>query len=281
MRPSLHEFLLSVFDSPWILYMVPSGITIYFIGLCVTAWLFIRRCDRSGLDTRHARAAAVLAVMGGLVGARIYYLLHHYEYVLEHEEILFRCGAGIASWGGYMGGFVVFVLYLRSRKQGVLEYLDVLASALGLGPFLIRWACFLNGCCYGTPTGLSWAVRYPSSSFAYRAHLEAGLIAPGGTHSLAVHPVQVYLSLLGLLGLVLTTLFWKAFARYRGFTFLFYWLLYGVSRFLLEFLRGDAPRYTSLGLTLSQLVISGLVCALLVGSWIRLRAARDATRWST
>jgi phosphatidylglycerol---prolipoprotein diacylglyceryl transferase len=113
---------------------------------------------------------------------------------------------------------------------------------------------------------LPWAVRYPVNSFAWRSHLGAGLIASGDTLSLPVHPVQIYLSLLGLFNFVLATVFWRKFAGYRGATFLFYWFVYGVVRFLFEFLRGDVPRYTPFQFTLSQLVILIVLCAVMVGA---------------
>jgi phosphatidylglycerol:prolipoprotein diacylglycerol transferase len=267
MRPRIYEFISSAFDSSAILYLIPSGITIYFVAVSVTTWLFLRRCNKSGLNSSQGAIAAMLAIIGGLVGARIYYLLHHYDYAFQHREVIFRFGGGIASWGAYIGGLSLFVLYLRNRKQDVLRYLDILASVLGLGPFLVRWACFLNGCCYGTPTDLPWAVRYPVSSLAWRSHLEAGLISSGDVYSLPVHPVQLYLSLLGLFNLVMASLFWKRYAGYRGATFLFYWFIYGTIRFFFEFLRGDVPRYTPLDLTLSQIVIVVVVCAVCVGFW--------------
>jgi len=271
MRPRINEFISSVLDSSTIFYLIPSGITIYFVAVSVATWLYLRRCNKSGLNSSQAAIAAMLAIIGGLAGARIYYLLHHYDYALRHREVIFRFGAGIASWGAYIGGLSLFVLYLRNRKQDVLRYLDILASVLGLGPFLLRWACFLNGCCYGTPTDLPWAVRYPVNSFAWRSHLEAGLVSSGDVYSLPVHPVQLYLSLLGLFCLVITSLFWKRFAGYRGATFLFYWFIYGISRFLFEFLRGDVPKYTPLEFTLSQMVIVVVVCAVCVGSWLLFR----------
>jgi phosphatidylglycerol:prolipoprotein diacylglycerol transferase len=154
---------------------------------------------------------------------------------------------------------------LHSRKEDTLRYLDVLASVLGLGPFLIRWACFLNGCCFGTPTGPAWGVCFPANSFAFRAQLGEGLLTTGDLKSLPVHPVQIYLSMLGLLLFVLSSLFWQKYAARRGATFLFYWLVYGACRFFLEFLRGDVPRYTVLGLTLSQFVILLVLGGVVVG----------------
>jgi phosphatidylglycerol:prolipoprotein diacylglycerol transferase len=243
----------------------------------VTAWLFVRRCNRSGLETRHAAIAAILAVAGGMLGARIYYLLHHYRYVLENPRVIVGFGAGIASFGAYIGGTLALVVYLRAVKQDLLRYLDVLGSVLGLGPFVVRWACFLNGCCYGTPSDLSWAVRYPAHTFAWRAHARNGLIGPGDELSLPVHPVQIYLSLLGLACFVIASRFWKRYAAYRGATFVLFWLVYGAGRFFLEFLRGDVPRYTAVGLTLSQIVIVAVLCAVVAGFlWPRGRAPKTS-----
>lgn len=283
MRPRLNEFLLNVFDSPKILYLVPSGITLYFIALCVAAWLYLRRCRSTGLDTRQAAIAGGLGIAGGLLGARIYYLLHHYDYVARNPDVILSFGAGIASWGAYIGGLSVFIFYLRARKLDTLRHLDVVASVLGLGAFFIRQSCFLNGCCYGTPSGLPWAVRYPAQgSLAFRSQLEAGLVSAGDLYSLPVHPVQLYLAALGLFDFVVVSLFWRRYRGYPGVTFVFYWLVYGTIRFLLEFVRGDVPRYTPAELTLSQIVIVLVLCAVLVASRVLLREhTRTWTRTST
>ena len=142
---------------------------------------------------------------------------------------------------------------------------------VALGKAIGRIGCLLNGCCYGTPTRSPWAVSYPSNSFAYRAHLEAGLVSSGDVRSLPVHPVQIYLALLALFDFVIASLFWKRFARYSGATFMFFWFIYGIGRFLLEFLRGDVPKYTAFELTLSQIVILIIICAVLAGSWVLFR----------
>ena len=282
MRPRINEFLINVFDSSSVLYLVPSSITIYFLAIGICAWLFLWRCGRTGLDTRRAAVAALLAVTGGLAGARIYYLLHHFDYVTGHPEVIFRFGAGIASWGAYFGGLLLFIFYLRAAKKDLPRYLDALASVLGLGPFIVRWACFMNGCCFGTPADLPWAVRYPADSFAFRSHVEAGLVDTGGSYSLPVHPVQVYLSLFGLLLFVLASRFWRKYRERRGATFVFYWFVYSAGRFVFEFMRGDVPRYTPLRLTLSQIVITIVVCALAAGVWAVSRSrAGNPARTST
>jgi phosphatidylglycerol:prolipoprotein diacylglycerol transferase len=265
MRPTLNELLLDKFNSPLLLYLIPSGIAIYVVAVGLTGWLLVKRSKSSGLSGARAAGAALWAVAAGLAGARIYYLLHHYDYVAQHVDVIYQCGRGLASWGAYIVGLSAFVLYLRVRREDTIEYLDVLASVLGLGPFVIRWACFLNGCCYGTPTDLPWGVSYPANSFAFRSQLQAGLVTVGDPRSLPVHPVQIYLSVLGLSLFVLATLFWKRFSNLRGATFLFYWFIYGASRFFLEFLRGDVPRYTVAELTLSQIVIVFVLAGIVAG----------------
>jgi phosphatidylglycerol:prolipoprotein diacylglycerol transferase len=275
MRPRLNEFLLNAFDSPALLYLIPSGITIYFVAIGLAFWLYVGRCRTTGLDAQRAAVAVTLAIAGGLLGARVYYLLHHFDHVSRNPDLIFRFGAGIASWGAYIGGLLVFVPYLLLRKMETLRHLDVLASVLGLGVFFVRLACFLNGCCYGTPTGAPWAVQYPAQgSLAFRSHLEAGLVSAGDFCSLPVHPVQIYLSALGLFAFVLTSLFWKRYRNCPGATFLLYWLVYGTGRFVLEFMRGDVPRYTRADLTLSQIVIVISLVALVVAARLLSRGRR-------
>lgn len=84
-------------------------------------------------------------------------------------------------------------------------------------------------------------------------------------------------TLFGLVMFLLASRFWKRYTEYRGAIFLFYWSAYGVGRFLLEYLRGNAPRHTPLGLALSQLVIIVVVYTAAVGCRVLLRTGRTRT----
>ncbi|MCK6622218.1 MAG: prolipoprotein diacylglyceryl transferase [Calditrichaceae bacterium] len=265
MRPRIIHFLTDLFDSHYVNYFVPTASIIYITALSAVAWLFIHRCKSSGLPKNVARGAILVGILAAIVGARLFYLLQHFDNTLQHPELILRFSGGTASWGAYLGGVTAFLLYLRKAKTHRLNYLDVLGSVFGIGPFIGRWACFLNGCCYGTPTNLPWGIQFPQNSFAYNAHLREGLINSADTLSLSVHPVQIYGSILAIIIFFITSYFWKKYSKFPGLTFLFYWLIYGVLRFFNEFFRGDVPRYTDLHLTHSQIIIIFIISGACLG----------------
>ena len=255
MRPRIVNFLADVFNTNYVNYFVPTGSIIYVAVIITVAWLFIHRCRNIGLPKNIAFGAILVGILGAMVGARLFYLILHIETTFEHPHSILRFGGGTVSWGGYLGGFAAFLLYLRKEQKHRLEYLDILASVLGIGPFIGRWACFLNGCCYGTPTALPWGVRFPQNSFAYNSHLRQGSIDAQSILSLSVHPVQIYASILSIIIFFITSYYCRKYRKVQGATFLFYWIIYGTVRFFIEFLRGDGLRYTDLNLTLSQIII--------------------------
>lgn len=254
MRPRIIDFLLQQFHTSYVIYLIPKGIVIYIVAISIVFWLFVKRCENSGLSKYYSLGIGIIAICSGIVGARVFYLLQHLDTVLVTPGLMFKLGPGTASWGAYIGGLLGFIIYVKIKKLDTLKYLDVSGSTLGLGPFIGRWACFLNGCCFGSPTSLPWAVRYPSNSFVYQSQLGTGMISKEESLSLPVHPVQIYSSLAGLLLFFLLTIFWKKHRIYPGVTFLTYWAIYCMLRFGDDFFRGDHNQYFIFNLSLSQII---------------------------
>lgn len=260
MRPRIIDNLEKATGSHFLALLVPSPLVMNVLAMLVVVWVFVKRTDRTGLSAYHTLGMSLWAIAGGLLGARLIVLLVNLKYTIAHPGILFDISGGTSSWGAYSGGFIAILIYAHRHQLALPIYLDILGSSMGLGPFIGRWSCFLNGCCYGKFSTLPWAVHYPMSSYPYQAHLKAGMIRQGAALSLSVHPFQLYLSLNALLVFFVTTLFWRNY-RHKGMgvVFAFYWLLYGSSRFMIEFFR-DALRYGLLQLTVYQ-----YVCLLVVG----------------
>jgi len=146
------------------------------------------------------------------------------------EGWVFYGGALCAAGGAY--------LVARARKIEYWRPMDFLTSAAPLGHAIGRIGCFLAGCCYGTPTGLPWAVRFPP------AH---------PTHGIPVHPTQLYevagnLALFGALTWMLPR------RRFKGQIFCWYVIGYAVLRFFVEDVRADNPHRWPGALTDSQFV---------------------------
>ncbi|RSL17995.1 phosphatidylglycerol:prolipoprotein diacylglycerol transferase [Edaphobacter aggregans] len=193
---------------------------------------------RAGLSTRAMYRAVVLSLLGGLWGANLLSLLVHGWEGGPLAAFAFVQGGKSLFGGLLLGGFAA-VLYFHYRKLPMLAYADAGMLALTLGYAIGRIGCFLNGDDYGTLTHVHWAVVYPPGTEAYEAHLERGWISPGDAWSLPIHPVQLYASLLGL-ALFVVLVAWRP--KWEGSRLCAYLIIYGVSRFFLEYLRGDFRR---------------------------------------
>ena len=179
-------------------YLVPTGTTLLVLAILVVVWVMVIRGRRVGLAPPAIVGASLSGVLCGLMGARLFHLLQHLPQSLESPTAWLNLWGGTTSWGAYLAGTLGFSLYLRLRRAPIPPHLDLLASALALGPLVSRWGCLLSGCCFGRPSDLPWAITYPSHSYAYLAHLDAGVIDAAATCSLPVPPVQIYASLAAL-----------------------------------------------------------------------------------
>jgi phosphatidylglycerol:prolipoprotein diacylglycerol transferase len=141
-----------------------------------------------------------------------------------------------------------------------------MAPGIALGHMFGRLGCFLNGCCYGSPSSLPWAVCYP---------------ADHDTHGVPVHPTQLYEAALNLaLAVGLDRFFYHK--RFEGQIFAAYMICYGTLRMVVEFFRGDYSEANRIaGLTPGQ-GVSLIIFSLGVACWIwRMNSDRQAKTPST
>jgi phosphatidylglycerol:prolipoprotein diacylglycerol transferase len=268
MRPRIVDFLVNLTGFQAVNYLVPTGATIYIIAIGTVCLVFYNRCRRANLPHKHALRVSIATILSAIIGVRLFNMLETLITAGEIPHSWFSLGGGTTSWGAYFFGFGAFCLYLVYNRQPLLRYADIFGASLGLGPFIGRWACFFNGCCYGKLSELFWSVRYPQYSPAYNAQWKAGLIDLELPFSLPVHPFQLYASLAALFIFIVAS---KIYLRYKekpGITIVSYGLLYGLVRFLVEFFRGDVPRYTSLALTLGQVVCTIVVIISAGSLWL-------------
>jgi len=139
-------------------------------------------------------ATAYIMVFAGILGARVAYVLFHLEeftgnwfaVINPYQGAQFGI-TGLSLYGGIIGAVVFSIVYLKWRGYSVLDTFDIFAPTIGIGLFFTRIGCFLNGCCFGTPTDLPWGVSFPAGSIPWYIF---------GTQDL--HPAQIYSSLYGL-----------------------------------------------------------------------------------
>ncbi|MDP3642918.1 MAG: prolipoprotein diacylglyceryl transferase [Bacteroidota bacterium] len=242
MRPRLIEYFNNLFHTDIFSYLIPDPAVVYAIMLGLGIIFLLKRCKATGLDTRHAAGIAIWGSVAALLGARLFYLVQNISYTYHHPEILFELNGATVSFGVYLGGITGIILYGVFYHISLWKYLDVVASVLGIGPMVGRFACFLNGCDYGTLSNLPWAVQFPKDSFTYSDHLYKGLISYADILSLPVHPVQLFCVLKGFILFVVFSILWKKDLFKPGVLFFLFWMSYAVFRFLIEFFRGDENR---------------------------------------
>jgi len=116
--------------------------------------------------------AALYSLLAGIIGARLFYVLHYFEKFRVHLLSVFAIWqGGLELLGGVLFAIAVIIFYLRRHNQPVRRYLDILAIGLLVALTFGRIGCFLNGCCFGQPTELPWAVQFPYGSFSYESQV--------------------------------------------------------------------------------------------------------------
>ncbi|MDH4155926.1 MAG: prolipoprotein diacylglyceryl transferase [candidate division Zixibacteria bacterium] len=198
-------------------------------------------------------AIAYIMIIGGIVGARLSYVLFHLDEFAGHWTRVFnpfdssQFGiAGLNLYGGVVLAVVGSFLYCRFKKLSVLETFDYFAPTLGIGLALTRIGCFLNGCCFGTECHLPWAITFPPGSIPYYQFGDTPL-----------HPAQLYSSLYGVI-LFIALHFWLKKRRFPGQIVAVLFMVEAVFRFAIEYVRyyEDAMYFSFFGLnpTFNQVI---------------------------
>jgi phosphatidylglycerol:prolipoprotein diacylglycerol transferase len=220
---------------------------------------------KEGRDSNFCSDLLLWIMVSSILCARLAYVISDLPYYIRHPgRILLVNQGGIIYYGGFVGAVIGVTLFALRRHERVLAMLDFVVTAVPLGHMFGRIGCFLNGCCFGSRWDGPLAVTYPPNSFAWQAHLEAGLIGRY-SRSLPVHPVQLYEAAANFLLFLL--LLW-AFKRRRrdGQVLALYFTTYPLVRFLAEFLRGD-ERMRWQGLNVAQ-EISIALFVVGIGLWL-------------
>lgn len=157
-----------LFEIPIIHLTIHSFGPMMVVGSLMGLFLTRRLSRRAGLDLLVMTNAVLYAVIVGVVGARVFFVIHYFDHFRDNLLAAFAMWrGGLEFIGGVVPATIFLILYLRHLKLPYLRYLDILAMALLMGLAFGRIGCFLNGCCFGKPTDLPWAMRFPYGSFAY------------------------------------------------------------------------------------------------------------------
>lgn len=211
---------------------IKSWGTMFVLGFLLALYLAMRRARKVGIAPENILNLSFLLLVTGLVGARILEILVNFAYYWRNpQEIFLISHGGLVFYGGFILALLVGIWYLRRKKLPVWKVVDSIAPSIILAYAVARWGCFLAGCCYGKPTSLPWGVTF-------RDPLS---LVPPEMRGIPLHPTQIYHSLEGFLIFLILSLVYPR-RRFDGEILWLLVVLYSITRFLLEFLRGDVAR---------------------------------------
>jgi len=246
------------FDSPGSVLLKLGPVVIRWYGLmialgCMSAVTTATRLSKIfEFDQEKVINCALYAFLGGVIGARIYYVCLKADYFATHLlEIPATWLGGLSIHGGLIGATVLGALYCRSEKLKFWSMCDLLATAMPLAQAIGRWGNFFNSELYGLPVTASFPVRL--------------FIAP--EHRLSIyrnepfyHPTFLYESVLDLaLFVLLLKLVLPRAKNYQGLTFMIYLSGYSIIRLIVEPLRVDS--FASFGGIQSPIIASAVLLA--------------------
>lgn len=237
-------------------------ITIYTYGVLAAAgfllglWWAYRQAPRAGFDPRVIWNLGVYGILVALVCSKLWYIASMWDYFIADPRAIFSMetfqSAG-TFYGGLVGGVAWVLFYAWRHKLPLLGVFDLCSAPVALGHSIGRVGCFVAGCCYGKPTSLPWGVTF-TNPIAARIS--------GTPLNVSLHPTQLYEAGAEFLNFLL--LVWIGTRqKFSGQLLGAYFILYGIERGAIEFLRDDPGRTLMFhdSISLMQVVSVALILA--------------------
>jgi phosphatidylglycerol---prolipoprotein diacylglyceryl transferase len=228
-----------------------GGFPVYTYGVLLAAAYLLGlqfalvRARARGLDANRVMDLGIWIIISALVGAKLLLLVVDFDaFKQQPRELLTLLRSGGVFYGGLIAAVAVAMWYMRRHKLPLWSVSDAFAPGIALGHVIGRMGCFFAGCCFGKATDVAWAVTFTSQYAAQNV---------GTPLNIPLHPTQLYEAGAELIILGALLLLERRSRSFPGRTFWTYMLLYGVTRFVIEFYRGD-PRGMVGALSTSQFV---------------------------
>jgi phosphatidylglycerol---prolipoprotein diacylglyceryl transferase len=224
------------------------------IGFLAATYAAQKLAKRWGLDSDKLINCALVSFIGGIAGARLYFVALSWEYFAQHpSEILATWNGGLSIHGGILGGLICGILYCRYSKLPILTSADIGGTVAALGQAIGRWGNFFNSEAFGKPT---------PPDFPLRLYIPFEDRPVGYQNQEYFHPTFLYESLWDLTIFAVLYFFLADKLRpYPGVTFLVYLASYSIGRIIIETLRTDSILFNGFPVPiLASLFCLGLSC---------------------
>ncbi|MBQ2767640.1 MAG: prolipoprotein diacylglyceryl transferase [Clostridia bacterium] len=234
-------FTLFGLEVRWYGVIITCGIILAYL---YAAW----RGRGEGINTDDLLDIAMFAVIFGIIGARLYYVLMRLDDFDSLKEVFNIRGGGLAIYGGVIAGVITLIIASRIKKIHLYRLLDCAAPGVMLAQSIGRWGNFFNGEAFGEQTDI---------------FCRMGLKLSGWSQMYYFHPTFLYESLWNLLGFALINLIYRK-KKFDGQIALLYFVWYGLGRMFIEGLRTDSLYLGSFRISQVVAAVSCVICAVLL-----------------
>ena len=232
-----------------------GGFPVYTYGLLLAAAYLLGlqfavvRGRKRGLNPNQIMDLGIWIIVSALVGAKLMLVVvERDKFGWNWQELLNLFRSAGVFYGGLIAAIAVALWYMWRHKMPTWTVTDVFAPGIALGHVVGRLGCLFAGCCFGKPTTMPWGITFHDKFAEQNA---------GTTLGIPLHPTQLYEAGAELLILSVLLLTERKGRPFPGRTFWSYMFLYGVSRFAIEFYRGDSRGtigFLSMSLSTSQFI---------------------------
>lgn len=228
---------------------VPAFFFMIMIAALAATFTATRFAKKEGLSEVAVLDMAIIAVLASILGSRIFHILVEApDYYWEDPiRVFYFWQGGFVSLGAFIGTALGWLFYFKYKKLNALRYLDIGCLVGPIIIFFVRVGCLLTGCCYGKPTDLPFAITFNDpASTAYYYHPNVPL-----------HPTQIY-NMINAVIMFGVLYFVYKHRKFYGQIIAAFLMYYGISRFIIEFFRGDEDRGVYFGGAVStgQIVVA-------------------------
>ncbi|MCX5800514.1 MAG: prolipoprotein diacylglyceryl transferase [Candidatus Eisenbacteria bacterium] len=250
-----------------ILHLKSYGLALT-LAFLVGTHIAMRRARRVQVPEDLVVWLALIVLFLAVAGSRTQYVVTHMsEFRGDVAGVFMIWAGGLSMYGGLIAAVIGGLVFIRWQGYSTWKVADVVAPSIALGEAITRIGCFMNGCCFGTPTCLPWGIVFPDDSFS--------ATVSWGTR---IHPSQLYLSCLALV-IFFFLLWYERRKKFQGQLFWTCLLALAVARVLIDFTRyydeGDyIGRLGNLRFNNNQLIAAGFITASIVMMRILRRRAR-------
>src|SRR5438309_4846594 len=247
-------------------------ITVYTYGVLLAAAyllglkLAMMRAKTRGLDEARVLDLGIYIIISALIGAKLLLLVTDFRtFRNDPRELLTLARSGGVFYGGLILSVVVALVYIRRIGLPLWTTCDVFAPGIALGHVIGRFGCLFAGCCYGKPTTKPWGITFTDPYAASYVGTPLGV---------PLHPTQLYEAGAELLIRIVLLVTERRGRPFAGRTFWLYMLLYSITRFIIEFYRGDERG--TVGIFSTSQFISIVLAPLAIGMLIYLSRRAQA-----